>query len=84
MKPGTAFSVSEAVFKHQILPLLQNCRRTVRIKRVLKDNDIMLKQQRLFPRDIDVEFWIPLIEIVHGYSGRDRTYDNKTWLTRDL
>ena len=70
MKSGTAFSVSEAVFKYQILPLLQNRRRTIPIKRMLKDNDIMLKQEGLFTCDIDVEFWIPLIEIVHGYSGQ--------------
>jgi hypothetical protein len=37
---------------------------------MLKDNDIVLEQKRLFSRDVDVKIWIRLIEIIDGYSGQ--------------
>ena len=77
--------VGPAVLEHQVLPLLQDRRARVPVERVLEDDDVVLLEQTLLPRDVDVEVRVRLVEIVHDHpveaahllrkAGRDHLGD---------
>ena len=54
------------MFQDQVLPLLQNSRRTIPEERMMEDDDVVLLSERLFPSHVDVKLGIRLIQIVYG------------------
>jgi hypothetical protein len=64
VKAIPAAAVGKAIFQHQIAPLFLQRRATVPIKRMLKYDDVVVLQQLLLARNVDVKVWIRLVQIV--------------------
>ena len=60
------------MLEHEVLPLLEQRRRAVPEERVLEDDHVVLDEQRLLARHVDVEVGIGLVEIVQGQAGAGR------------
>ena len=58
-------TVSETILKDEVLPLLQERRATVPVKRVLENDDIMTQQQLLLAFHMDIKVRIFFVEIVN-------------------
>ncbi len=57
------------MFEHEILPLFDEWRRTVPIKRMLPHDDIVRDKQRLLTRHIDIEVRIGVVQIMNRDIG---------------
>ena len=56
--------VGEAVFEHEVLPLLQDGGRTVPVERVLEDDEVVRGEEPLLVLHVELEIVVPLVEVV--------------------
>jgi hypothetical protein len=56
------------MFQHQVKPLLDDGWATIPVKRMLKNDDVMLDQQLLFSLDINVKVGVAFVQVIDGYA----------------
>jgi hypothetical protein len=64
----TALAIGKAVLEHEVLPLFQEGGCGVPVKRVLKNDHLMLEEERLLAWNVDIEIRIFFVEVAKRHT----------------